>query len=879
VIDIRDALTETNGCAVPAGQVMTLPDFNESRGATREAVLATLATLREKAAADDFLFVWFSGHGVKHDEDLYLCTEDSIIPDLKRTALGGRELSAALANLRCRRLLMVLDCCQSAGFAERAPEFFRLQEGAEFRILLCASRADEPSWEIPDGKGTLFHRHFAAVLRGIEHPSNIPGTVYFTDLLRHLNDRLEEDLARLYPEAPKQQPVFAGTFGRDPLLFLHRGLSLARLQVSTSRYSPAVLRKILWRSAIGIAAAVLLAVATTWALLDRSQYAAIGSDDRVAIFQGIPGWQIFGYPRLLWTFDLGPQHFKQDSPMNRRHLLGVFPGEEVWPAVRRNLTDLGEAHVLHWEGRRTESATKLRAVLARKTLAETERTDAVKLLSKVADKEDLPLLLDVLRYPQFDARVAALVALVEIGDAEGFKAILDVHGASSSNLTPKAIDLLQPPCTDAVRDFLWSAGVRMLTLRHSEYIDAQARTGCGDIAFYAFHLVTVEDAQALAWFGEQFVGDQFQERLKKLFDAEWLIKQPRRPPPPPGTAIQSQAREAQAYAALHVAGYLRKGWCPGHVGALLARLPYTTYSLAQLIAKNCDGSRLRIESSGEPDDLGYETRIHLADGSHHLVDKIPGRLVRDGGAHGLISVARYVDREQAVRILRHVLSTSAEEMDLLRALAEIQGLGSAPGPGEWERLLSFPVETVRYEAWHLYCRTNATEAKSRLLDHLADPHFERLVPLFSLLTLTHQEVALLRSTLTQESVAGAQIATALALAGDTETLRILVTHPSHAIRASAVRFAAAHPEFDKLIDNLQIHRRFPDSLHQVLLAQAARKHRIAQELAALPEWGHTEFVRMRELTLGARALDTDGVRLWLRKQAPQAVRLSRGLRS
>src|SRR5205085_7262469 len=112
------------------------------------------------------VIVYFGGHGIQLDDDSVLCCHDTDPGDPKPTGLTRGQLDTCLSGLRTRGVLVILDCCRSAGFAESAPSFFRELQNAEFRILLSASRANQASYELPDGTGTLFSKALLRVLAG-----------------------------------------------------------------------------------------------------------------------------------------------------------------------------------------------------------------------------------------------------------------------------------------------------------------------------------------------------------------------------------------------------------------------------------------------------------------------------------------------------------------------------------------------------------------------------------------------------------------------------------------------------------------------------------------------------------------------------------------
>ena len=93
------------------------PPLLDARGAALRTLLReTMATVVE---ADDRVLFYFAGHGIAADGDDgpagYLVPADADPTDLK-TLIPMAELQDALQALRCRHLLLILDCCFSGAF-------------------------------------------------------------------------------------------------------------------------------------------------------------------------------------------------------------------------------------------------------------------------------------------------------------------------------------------------------------------------------------------------------------------------------------------------------------------------------------------------------------------------------------------------------------------------------------------------------------------------------------------------------------------------------------------------------------------------------------------------------------------------------------------
>lgn len=134
--------------------------------------------------------------------------------------------------------------------------------------------------------------------------SKDPQYLLFSELFAYLSDQLAEDLTTKYPNLGERQPVFTGSYTKDPLLFANPNLSLDQANSQLKRYSREyVLRRTRGLPAVLLAGMVFLA-GCYYTLLDKTQYALANSDGVIEIYRGRPGYNILGFPRLLWKTDI-----------------------------------------------------------------------------------------------------------------------------------------------------------------------------------------------------------------------------------------------------------------------------------------------------------------------------------------------------------------------------------------------------------------------------------------------------------------------------------------------------------------------------------------------------------------------------------------------
>ena len=227
------ALTASAGCAIPVENLRLLIDEE----ATAESILGSIASAAGTCTEDDILIVFFSGHGERERDVFFLLPEEAESDRLSATAVSATQLRDALGKCKARGVLIVLDCCRSAGFAENADSFFRTLGSQEFRILLSASRAGQNSYEFKSQNGTIFSRRLTEAISGTPVLGDQPGVIYFSDLFAFLQKQLAEDLETLGHSPEAQEVVFAGTYSRDPRLFILRQVTLDAIEAQTPRYS------------------------------------------------------------------------------------------------------------------------------------------------------------------------------------------------------------------------------------------------------------------------------------------------------------------------------------------------------------------------------------------------------------------------------------------------------------------------------------------------------------------------------------------------------------------------------------------------------------------------------------------------------------------
>jgi hypothetical protein len=240
-----DALTfkqflESDG----AGRVEVKALINE--GATRDAILDAVESLRNEQPRPDTLFVFFSGHA-ELDPDtnqLYLMPTGG---DRKRLSATGVLASEFITNLKAAvpsNLLIFLDACHTGaailgkgGPNESGPGILNpliasLNKGNEGGVMVFLSAAkDELSWEDDDGGQGIFTR---LLIKGLEGEADGVGDQKDGKITA---GELQNFLAREVPNRaralgkPAQHPVISPDF---------KGSYIIALVPNSSQHTPGV---------------------------------------------------------------------------------------------------------------------------------------------------------------------------------------------------------------------------------------------------------------------------------------------------------------------------------------------------------------------------------------------------------------------------------------------------------------------------------------------------------------------------------------------------------------------------------------------------------------------------------------------------------------
>jgi WD40 repeat protein len=91
-----------------------------NKDATRDHIQETLLEMAKQIKEDDVVLIYFAGHGQVSvgSEMFYFVSADKQSLDLQNTALSTAMIAEALRNMPARRIMLIVDACQSGGAIE-----------------------------------------------------------------------------------------------------------------------------------------------------------------------------------------------------------------------------------------------------------------------------------------------------------------------------------------------------------------------------------------------------------------------------------------------------------------------------------------------------------------------------------------------------------------------------------------------------------------------------------------------------------------------------------------------------------------------------------------------------------------------------------------
>jgi predicted nucleic acid-binding protein/HEAT repeat protein len=808
---LADVLADREGSAVPESQISCLTGAE----ATRDAILAALDTFAGQVTAEDSLLLYFAGHGLGHDASFFLCCADTVLSQLDTTAVGSEDLDRRLRSLAVRGVLVVLDCCESAGFAENAPSTFRALRTGEFRILLAAARADQQSWELGPGDGTLFSRVFIDIVGGRISAGSRSGVVYFADLMRELYDRIAELRETVAQHAPPQDPVYAGAFTKDPLLFVHRGLSLEQIALETARYTPGYVRRRIRRIA-GVAAALLsFAAIVYYGWLYNTEYAAV-EGERIAIFNGHPTLNAPGLPVRLWTLPYGPDRLQSENGGVPLPLIAPL-GRPVLPLVQNRMKREVRAAALLEAGDSAAARSLALDVLADRAAPFQSKLFAQIVLALTGVPADVPVLRRMLEDERRDVRRYAVQSLTRLDAPFLFARLERDLPAGDVWEHDDIVRDLGPPCSQPLAAYLEKVmGIDSNVPSSTDVLNAAMRTGCRlSVAALvtAVRRPSLDEGNEIAGYA-RYAGLEAPLRMA----LESVIDDSR-------DDAFSRERAMATYMLLPGASCR-----PAFAAYLNHRFEFAQLTAARAMSRLCPGHELQVAFDPAASSIGF---ILLRSGQRAW------SLTFRPGARGSFPLVRPAIQElvrarrpETPRALLLLSQTVEDDMVRQRALESLQTFAIAMQPAR--TLLDSNNLGVRRAAYELDRLRDPAGTATRLLSRVGgeDMFYNEML---GRLPLAEPVRSRLRGMLTGDPKQRRDAACVLAMQDDVAQVATLAESPDADARKEAAACIPYHVHAAAILQRIEakVDRRFPlDTIYELRRNVQART-KLQNELAAL----------------------------------------------
>jgi formylglycine-generating enzyme required for sulfatase activity len=210
------------------------------------AMQEAVEDLFSSRSKDDLVLLFFSGHGVKDDRGrLYFATRETRKNPrgelVKATAVPASFVQDIMSNVRCKRQVLILDCCYSGAFAEGMTAKddgivdIQNQLGGEGRAVLTSSTSTQYSFEEKGSDLSVYTQYLVEGMESGDADSDGDGSISIDELHEYASQKVRElhpamkpeiyairegfkiRLAKVAPGDPSQQ------YRKEVARFIHRG--------------------------------------------------------------------------------------------------------------------------------------------------------------------------------------------------------------------------------------------------------------------------------------------------------------------------------------------------------------------------------------------------------------------------------------------------------------------------------------------------------------------------------------------------------------------------------------------------------------------------------------------------------------------------------
>ncbi len=136
--------------------------------AGKQNILNHLRELIASLEEDDLGVIFYSAHGLAHNNDFFLFTYDTQPPDYKKTALSLETIAEVIiANITVpANVLLICDACFSGQLIEKWKSIKEMHRVDYFMNLIVSSESDQPSYASIGYEGGVLGYFFVEGLDG-----------------------------------------------------------------------------------------------------------------------------------------------------------------------------------------------------------------------------------------------------------------------------------------------------------------------------------------------------------------------------------------------------------------------------------------------------------------------------------------------------------------------------------------------------------------------------------------------------------------------------------------------------------------------------------------------------------------------------------------
>jgi tetratricopeptide (TPR) repeat protein len=192
-----------------------------AEASTQEVKNAFGIWLKKRVRENDFVMIYFAGHGASEAGSTYWVTYDADIEDLYGTAISNDSISRMLNRVASKTLIVFLDSCYSAATINRGWQTRSLVEKDPFeefkgegRVVITSSNGRQPSLEIQEyGHGVFTYFLIQGLIGKADQDTD--GYIILDEIWDYLKNNVR-DTARRY--GVHQTPIIDGRHSSGILL-------------------------------------------------------------------------------------------------------------------------------------------------------------------------------------------------------------------------------------------------------------------------------------------------------------------------------------------------------------------------------------------------------------------------------------------------------------------------------------------------------------------------------------------------------------------------------------------------------------------------------------------------------------------------------------